>query len=188
MIPNGVYIREGPDYLAHELSAKLEGLDKIESTGNLQTAGTDPSGRVTVYIHERGYGWCHIEMAGEASGIALVMDFLTAHKSLEKVMVWDCSEELAEYSYTLFQGGKLLEQFSVKGPTLDAVSFISELRKVRLQDLIRGRDFALEALEHLGIFPKSQMDAGVRRIRLDFSLPPRTSKWRLLLGSLSGRE
>ena len=176
------------DFLIGELSGRIEGLVRVENN-HTSAPGCIESGEiVTVHLHDLEGGWCHIELNGDARGISIVVKLLTGHKSLEKVLVWDCDHLMKEYSYTLFCSGKILEQFSVKGPVLDSVSFFSELRKVQLPDLIQGYDFAMEAIGRFGIHPDAAKGNMSRHVRLEFPPPPKPSIWRSLLGSLSGGE
>jgi hypothetical protein len=188
MISPGIYIRKKVGFLVDELSEKLEGLIR---TGDVSVTPPETEGTasgVTVWLCDRKDGWCHIEVAGDAQAISIVTDFLTGHKSLGDILVWNCNDDVKEYSYTLFRGGKILEQFSVKGSALDTVSYVSELKKVQLQDLINAREFALEALRRFGVCLEIEKETGSRKVKLEFTYPPKRSIWRSLLGSLSGRE
>jgi hypothetical protein len=188
MIPNGIYVRSNMDCLVGELSGGLRGLNRVENTGLMPPDSSGSMPGVVLLVSDRGKGWCCIQLTGKEEAVGIVARFLTGHKSLEKVLVWDCNDESMEYSYTFFQGGKLLEQFTVKGPVLEAVSFVSELRQVRLQDLINGKAFAEEAVERFGLHADNETAKESGRVRLDFSLPPKRSIWKSLLGVLAGGE
>jgi hypothetical protein len=188
MISPGIYIRKELDFLVNELSEKLEGLNRKEEVGISPPGNNGFRGRVIVDLSDREDGWCHVEVNGDAQAVSIVTDFLTVHKSFEDVLVWNCNDERKEYNYTLLKKGKVLEQFSVMGATLDSVSYISELRTVQLQDLINGYDFALDALRRFGVCPEVEKGTGSSKTRLEFALPPRRSIWQSLFGSLSGRE
>ena len=188
MISPGIYILKEVEVLVEELSGRPGGLTRVKADETPAEDGSRPPVGVTTYLREREDGWCHIEIAGDEKGALAVLEFLTGHKLLEDVLVWDFNHELKEYSYTFFRRGKILEQFSVKGPVLDSVSFVSDLRKVQLKDLINGFDFAMEAIQSFGISAKTAKVPGLKQVRLDFALPPKRSIWQNLLGSLSGKE
>jgi len=188
MISPGIYIRVDANYLIEELSGKPGGLSCVEERGLAAKDGSRPFADVTAHLREHGDGWCHIELAGDEKGVSLILEFLTGHKSLGEVLVWDFNHDLKEYSYSFFREGKALEQFSVRGPVLDSVSFVSDLRKVQLKDLINGFDFAREAVEGFGIRAEETPQPKGQQARLGFVLPPKRTFWQNLLGTLSGHE
>jgi hypothetical protein len=129
MIPPGIYVMKELDALVDEMSGKLDGFSGLKCEGILPRGTAGSERIVTVRILARKDGWCRLELSGDEDGTAAVMEFLTGLQSLKKVLVWDSSIDAQEYSYSLFQEGKLLEQFSVKGPALEVASFVSELRR-----------------------------------------------------------
>jgi hypothetical protein len=188
MIPNGIYVRCSPDFLVSELSENMQELKRIGSIDDLPADSSGSVRGVVIFINGRGDGWCHLQITGDQDGIGPAARFLTRHKSLEKVLVWDCNQKLMEYNYSYFERGKLLEQLIVKGPALEAVSFVSELRQVELQELIRGKDFAEKAFKRFGLRSETGLYEEHERIRLDFSLLPKRSFLKSLLGTLAGGE
>lgn len=188
MISPGIYIRKDVDFLEEELSGKPGGMSCVKGEGLPKQEGSGPWAEVTAHLREHHDGWCHIELAGDEKGVSLLLEFLTGHKSLGEVLVWDFNHDLKEYSYSFFRKGKVLEHFSVRGPVLDSVSFVSDLRKVQLKDLINGLDFAREAVEGFGLRAEGPPVSEGKQARLGFSLPPKRSFWQKLLGSLSGHE
>jgi hypothetical protein len=187
MIFPGVYIRKDLDFLLKELSGNPGGLTPRRENPAPSSGSTETCEGISLILREHRDGWCRMTAAGHEKGISLILDFLTGHQSIGEVLVWDFNHEEKEYSYSFFRHGKLLEQFSVRGPVLDAVSFMSELRKVELKDLINGFDFARESIKGFGLTEEPPETEG-RSIRLDFSLPPKRTFWRSLLGSLAGDE
>jgi len=188
MIPNGVYVRCGLEFIAAELTENLTGLKRLDDAGNQASHSPASMRRVAVFLYPWKDGWCRVQITGDREGAGLVAEFLIGRKSIEEALVWDCSDESVSYNYSYFSGGKLLEQLSVTGPALGAVNFKSELRQIRLQDLINGRDFAEETLERFGISGKEGAEGETAVARLDFSLPAKRPLLKSLLGTLAGSE
>ena len=188
MIAPGLYIRKEMKTLAGELSEGMGGLSPVPDRGPGGSPGASRPADVTVHLRDRGDGWCHMEMCGEGKGTSLVMEFVTGHESIGDVLVWDARHDQQEYGYSLFRKGRLQEQLSVKGPLMDAVSFVSNLRRVDPKDLINGLDFSLRAIESFGVSVEEGPAPGGEKITLEFFLPPPIPFFKRLLGSLSRKE
>lgn len=171
--------------LVKELSRGAAGMTLVQNTERQGLDGTPLTADVTVRLRDLGRGWCHLEMCGNQKGTSNIMDFLTRHESIDDLLVWDFDLKRKEYSYSLFRKGGLEEQFSVKGPALDAVNFVSNIRRVELEDLMDGLDFSLGAIESFGIRIGESPPKG-KEVVLEFFLPPPRPLWKKLLGSLSG--
>lgn len=188
MIPNGIYVRCGLEYLADELTGGLPGLKKFEGAESSLPESPASMRRAIVFLYPRENGWCHVQMSGYQEAIGLVTRFLTDHESFEEVLFWDSNDDMTAYSYSFLREGKVLEQLTVTGPAFDAVSFNSELRRVQLKDLIDAREFTSSTLERFGMNVDAGSGGEAKEIKLELVLSRRKSILKSLLGILAGGE
>ncbi|UCG39616.1 MAG: hypothetical protein JSV00_05190 [bacterium] len=187
MIPSGIYVKTQLEELAEELPLRIEAATPVKVGRNIPHSSAVPEAGAVLHLSRWAEGWCHIEVAGDSEGVTVVVESLVGREAVGEVFVCHWEPSTGEYGYTFFRGGKLLEQFGVKGPALESVNFVSEVRRVDLQELIRAPDFMKTALQYFGI-PAGTGSPAAERVRHDISLPGKRSFWRTLLGAAYFRK
>ena len=181
MLPSGVLVKAGLEDLAPSLPDRLllHGPHRLK----VEAAGEDtvPGERSFLEISLRPDGWCLIETTGPDELKDLVVQSLVQTDPEGEVVSCEFRPEKGEYAYTLFREGKLLEAFESRGPSFEAVSFTSELRRVELKELLKASDFMIRSVSLHGIVPGPGTVAG--RVRFYVELPGPKSFWEKLLGT-----
>ncbi len=187
MIPNGIFVRTGFEGLAEQLIQRLT----TRGPANLKvedSEGKEPiDGRVRVRISKWSEVWCRVEVEGVQEGIDLVLQILVAHDPFDEVLTIHFKPGVEEYGYVLFRDGKVMEKFDSRGPGIESIHFVSELRRVPLQALMSATRFMTAAMGDYGVHPDKRLEEDAGTVLVDLVLPGKPTFLQSLLGAVSIR-
>lgn len=186
MIPSGIFIRADHDGLDKLLAIRLAeygpaGL-KVESPGTGKAAGN----RVCLKLTRWSDKWCLLEAEGHHQGVDLVLEVLLNQDPLEEVLTSRFSPGAEEYGYTLYRAGRVIEMFNSRGPGVETIHFVSELRRVPLQTLMNASGFMAASMADHGVSEDSRIEPG-DTMRIDFLVPGKPTFLQSILGAACRR-
>ncbi|MDF1535768.1 MAG: hypothetical protein P1S46_04595 [bacterium] len=186
MVPSGIFVRTGFDGLADLIVQRLSDHGpfnlRIDYPGGKEPA----DGMVRVGISRWSGKWCRLEVEGAQEGVDLLLEALVAHDPLDEVLTSHFKPEGEEYSYILYRDGKVMEKFDSRGPGIESVHFISELRRVPLQTLMSASDFMILSMCEHGIHRDGEHEEA-EAVFIDLTLPGKLTFLQSLLGAVSRR-
>ena len=187
MIPSGIFVRTGFEGLAEQLVQRLtvQGPSnlKIESPG-----GNEPTdGRVRLRISKWSEVWCRIEVEGVQEGIDLVLEILVTHDPFDEVLTIHFKPGVEEYGYVLYRDGQVMEKFDSRGPGIESIHFVSELRRVPLQTLMSAARFMTAAMGEYGVHRNERLEEDAGTVLIALALPGKPTFLQSLLGAVSIR-
>lgn len=187
MFRSGIFVKTDLEHLISSLPDRLitEGPSRLSvETGPEEARLEDYS---VLELSRWSDRWCIIEVDGPEDLLALVVQSVVKLDPVQEVLNCGYNPEAGEYSYAYYKEGTALETFESRGPSIETVNFTSEIRKVRLQDLLRASDFMAESLIWLGMGDTSQSPADKRKTRIYVKLPGKKTFWQSLLGTAWSR-
>jgi hypothetical protein len=182
MVPSGIFIRSGFDGLAEQIVQRLSDQGPAGLKVEIPGKGEQGEGKVCVELSRWSDKWCRLEAEGEPEGVDLVLEALVTRDPLEEVLTSHFKPGEEEYSYTLFRGGHMMETFDSRGPGVESIRFISELRRVPLQTLMSASQFMTLSMDDHGLSEKDRVDGG-ETVLIDLVLPGDPSFLQSILGA-----
>lgn len=184
MLPTGIFVKAELDELISSLPDRLISQGPSFLAIEKEPRESQAEEWSLLELSQWSDEWCLIEIAGPGELTSLVVQSVVKHKPVvAEVLSCHYRPERGECRYAYFREGTPLETFEVSGPSMEAVRFTSELRRVPLQALLRASDFMVESLNNLGIkgVPRSAVDPG--KVRFYIRLPGKKNFWQTLLGA-----
>ncbi len=188
MLPSGIFVRTELDDLVASLPEGMvlhgRGGFSIRVIQGGDEQGREGALRVTRWSED----WCRIDVSGPEELAVTVVESLVRHEPDREVLSCHYRPRDSEYAYAFFRQGKVMETFESRGPSLDSIKFVSELRRVPLQGLLRSVDFMADALERFGVLtPSEEPSEGAQAVWFQVALPGKRTFWQKLLGAASRR-
>jgi len=185
MLPTGILVRTDLDDLNSSLPGRLVACGPRRLTVELEPEETGSEERFILELSQWSDEWCLIEITGPEELMALVVESVVRHEPVSEVLSCSYRVDAGEYSYAFFREGTLLETFESKGPSIETVKFVSELRRVPLQNLLGASVFMIESMSQFGIDDSSRLKTNLRKVRFQVNLPGKRTFWQALLGAAS---
>jgi hypothetical protein len=186
MVPNGIFVRAGLDGLAEEIVQRLSGQGPLNLQIEVPGSGEPGVGKACVRLSRWSETWCHLEVQGAQEGIDLLLESLVAHDPFEEVLTCHFKPEAEEYGYVLYRSGQVMEKFDSRGPGIESIHFISEMRRVPLQTLMSASQFMIASITEHNVHEDDRVDGG-EKILIDLTLPDKPTFFQSLLGAASKR-
>jgi hypothetical protein len=187
MFPTGILVRTDLDYLNSSLPGRLVACGPARLAVEVEPEDPGSEERFVLELSQWSDEWCLIKINGSEELASLVVESVVGHEPVREVLSCSYLSDAGEYSYSLFREGTLLETFESKGPSIETVKFVSELRRVPLQDLLKASYFMTESMNRFGIEAGPGSMSDLRKIRLQVKLPDKKTFWQTLLGAASPR-
>jgi hypothetical protein len=184
MLPTGIFVKAELDELISSLPDRL--ISRGPSYVAIEREPREPQTEEWSHLELSQWSdeWCFIEIAGPEELTSLVIQSVVKHKPvMAEVLSCHYRPHAGECRYAYFREGTPLETFEVRGPSMEAVSFTSELRRVPLQALLRSSDFMIESLGNLGIQGGSRPAVDRGKVRFYIRLSNKKTFWQTLLGA-----
>ncbi len=184
MLPTGIFVKAELDELITSLPDRL--ISQGPSSLAVEKEPREPQTEEWSLLELSQWSdeWCFIEIAGPGELTSLVVQSVVNHKPvIAEVLSCHYRPEAGECRYAYFREGAPLETFEVSGPSMEAVRFTSELRRVPLQTLLKASDFMVESLSNLGIKGDSRSAVDPGKVRFYIRLSGKKTFWKALLGA-----
>ncbi len=182
MVPNGIFIRANFGGLAEQIVERLSDQGPVNLKIEFPGRGEPSEGKVCIELSRWSDKWCRLETEGDQKGVDLVLEALVTNDPLEEVLTSYFKPGDEEYSYTLFRDGRVMETFDSRGPGVESIRFISELRRVPLQTLMSASQFMTLSMDDHGLSEKDRVDGG-ETVLIDLVLPGNPTFLQSILGA-----
>lgn len=186
MAPSGIFVRTGFDGLAEQLVQRLSDQGPVNLQIVFPGRGERGEGGVCIELSRWSDKWCRLEIDGDQAGVDLVLEALVTRDPFEEVLTSHFKPGAEEYSYTLYRDGRVMETFNSKGPGVESIHFISELRRIPLQTLMSASRFMTSSMYDHGVSEDDRVDGG-EKVFIDLVLPGKPTFFQSILGAVYRR-
>ena len=187
MYPSGVLVRTRLDELISSLPERLARFGPPGLKACIVEGDPDPGIKEKLELRQYSDNWCLLAVEGSEELSTLLVECLVRAEPVSELVSCRYVPEAGEYGYAFFRDGELLESFECRGPSMETINFISELRKVPLHSILRASEFMSDSMKLLGVQPESGKERKGAKTLIRVDLPGKKTFWQLLLGAVSKR-